>query len=156
MKTAPVFITALLLLTGVFADSQTAAASSPGSIVGVWEFQVHLFDCQTGATQARLRATSLFNADGTMLDTNVAPPSSRGPAFGVWRYDASSQTYEVTMRLNRYNLDGSFAGVAEVQRTLRLADGDNSTGEIRGQLYGADEQPAAPPGCGSEVGTRVL
>ena len=133
MKTAPVFITALLLLTGVFADSQTAAASSPGSIVGVWEFQVHLFDCQTGA-----------------------PPTSRGPAFGVWRYDASSQTYEVTMRLNRYNLDGSFAGVAEVQRTLRLADGDNSTGEIRGQLYGPDEQPAAPPGCGSEVGTRVL
>lgn len=155
MKTAPVFVTALLLLTGVFADSQIAAASSPGSIVGVWDFQVHLFDCQTGATQARLRATSLFNADGTMLDTNIAPPSSRGPAFGMWRYDASSQTYAVTMRLNRYNLDGSFAGVAEVRRTLHL-DGDNGTGEIRAQLYGPNEQPVAPPGCGSEVGTRAL
>ena len=131
--------------------------SSPANtIVGTWEFQGRLFACATGQTVRELRASSVFNAGGTMLDTNTSPPHSRGPAFGTWTYDPRSGRHLVRMRLYLYNPDGSFAGVAEVRRTLQLsADGDSSAGTFTGQVLGPNEELLART-CGEETGVRSL
>lgn len=166
MKTASVLAIALFALS-----SGAIAAASAGSppanstlllfppanrIVGTWEYEVHLFACDSGQTRARFRAASVFNAGGTMLDTNNAPPTTRGPAFGVWTYDRRNRNWIVQMRLYRYNPDGSFAGVNEVRRTLTITrDGNQSSGEITAQILGPNEEVLANS-CGEEVGTRSL
>ena len=160
--------TATLLAIALATTSTAAAAASlpehhPGlllspanRIVGTWEFQGRLFACATGQTVRALRAASVFNAGGTMLDTNTAPPDTRGPAFGTWTYDPARRTHLVQMRLYRYNPDGSFAGVAEVRRTLRLStDGDSSSGTFTGQILGPNEELLART-CGEETGVRSL
>ncbi|MFC3551358.1 hypothetical protein ACFOLC_10085 [Lysobacter cavernae] len=162
MNTAPFLAVVLAVLAGA-----TQAAPLPerspllllppaNRIVGVWDFQVHIFSCDTGQTLRRFRASSVFNAGGTMLDTNNTPPTSRGPAFGVWSYDPRARQHVTEMRLYRYHPDGGFAGVNQVRRTLTLsADGDGMAGEFRGQILGPNEEVLANT-CGNEVGTRSL
>lgn len=160
--------TATLLAIALAAASTVAAAASlpehhprlllspANAIVGTWEFQGRFFACATGQTQRELRASSVFNAGGTMLDTSTAPPDTRGPAFGIWTYDERAGHYVAQMRLYRYNADGSFAGVAQVRRTLVLSsDGDSATGTFTGQILGPQEQVLAAT-CGDETGVRSL
>lgn len=166
MKTASLLTIALIALSGgTIADTHAAplSAHSPllllppvNRIVGTWEFQVHIFNCDTGQTVARFRAASLFNAGGTFLDTNAAPPSTRGPAFGVWSYDPRTRKYHMDMRFYRYNPDGSFAGATEVRRTATLSrDGNQMSGAFTGQRLAPNEQVLANT-CGTDEGTRSL
>lgn len=166
MKISSVLAIALLALTGAVTTGTRAAPVPEHSpllllppvnrIVGTWDYQVHVFACDTGQTLARFRAASVFNAGGTMLDTNTAPPTTRGPAFGVWTYDRRTREYLVRMRLNRYNPDGSFAGVNEVARTLRLSRNGNAVSEhFTAQILGPDEQVLANT-CDNGEGTRSL
>ena len=160
-------IATLLAIALATASTVAAAASLPehhprlllspaNAIVGTWEFQARFFICASGQTLRQLRASSVFNAGGTMLDTNTDPPATRGPAFGTWTYDPQSRRYRAQMRLYRYNPDGSFAGVAQVRRTLRLsADGDTATGTFTGQILGPNEEVLATT-CGEETGARSL
>jgi len=160
--------TATLLAIVLAAASTVAAATSlpehhPGllaapanAIVGTWEFQARFYACASGQTLRQLRASSVFNAGGTMLDTNTDPPSTRGPAFGTWTYNPRTGRHVAQMRLYRYNADGSFAGVAQVRRTLTLSpDGDSATGTFTGRILGPQEQVLAVT-CGEETGTRSL
>lgn len=125
-------------------------------IVGTWEFQVHLFNCNTHQTLARFRAASVYNAGGTMLDTNTAPPNTRGPAFGIWTYDPRTGEYITQFRLYRYHPDGSFAGVNEVRGTATLShDGNQLTGQTTAKILGPNEEVLAES-CGSNAGTRSL
>lgn len=162
MKTATLLAIALAMASPA-ADAASLPEHHPrlllspaNRIVGTWEFQARLFACASGQTLAQLRASSVFNAGGTMLDTNTAPPDTRGPAFGTWTYDPAGGHYVARMRLYRYNPDGSFAGVAQVRRTLRLsADGDSATGTFTGQILGPNEEVLAV-NCGEETGVRSL
>lgn len=160
--------TTLLLAAALVAASASAAADplpqhhpklllAPANvIVGDWEFQGRFIDCTTGATVRPLRASSLFHAGGTMVDTSTAPTVVRGPGFGVWTYDPATNTYITEMRLNRYNPDGSFAGVNQVRRVLKLSsDGNSATGTWTGQILDPNEQPLANT-CGEETGVRAL
>ena len=160
--------TATLLAIALAAASTVAAAASlpehhprlllspANGIVGTWEFQARCFACASGQTLRELRASSLFNAGGTMLDTSTDPPATRGPGFGTWTYDPRTGRYVVKMRLYRYNPDGSFAGIAQVRRTLTLSpDGDTASGRFTGQILGPQEQVLAVT-CGEETGVRSL
>ena len=80
----------------------------------------------------------------------------RGPAFGVWTYDPQARAYLTRSRLYRYNPDGSFAGVNQVERTLKLSrDGDQATSEITVRILGPNEELLATD-CASQQGTRSL
>lgn len=162
MKTAT-----LLAIALATASTAAAAASLPehhprlllspaNAIVGTWEFRARVFACASGQTLRQLRASSVFNAGGTLLDTSTDPPATRGPAFGVWTYDPRSGRHVAQMRLYRYNPDGSFAGAAQVRRTLTLsADGDTATGTFTGRILGPNEEVLAAT-CGEETGIRSL
>jgi hypothetical protein len=168
MKTASILALALALAAvsgGVVAEiqrvpnaAQSLNASGPQAnrIVGTWEFNVHLFRCDTGETLAQFRAASVYNAGGTMLDTNTAPPSTRGPAFGVWSYNRRTGEYSTSFRMYRYNPDGSFAGANEVNVTSILsADGNHMTGSSTGKILGPNEE-LLMQSCGTNEGVRSL
>lgn len=166
MKTATLLIVALIAV-GSGASTGVQAAPLPANspllmwqpanrIVGVWEFQVQTFNCTTRAPGASFRASSVFNVGGTLEDTNTRPPASRGPAFGVWTYDPQARAYLTRSRLYRYNPDGSFAGVNQVERTLKLSrDGDQATSEITVRILGPNEELLATD-CASQQGIRSL
>jgi len=160
--------TATLLAIALAAASTVAAAASlpehhprllvspANGIVGTWEFQARFFACASGQTLRQLRASSVFNAGGTMLDTSTDPTATRGPAFGTWTYDPRTGRHVAQMRLYRYNPDGSFAGVAQIRRTLTLSsDGDSASGTFTGQILGPHDELLAAT-CGEETGVRSL
>jgi hypothetical protein len=162
MKTATL-LAVVLAAASTVAVAESLPARQPqlllspaNAIVGSWEFHARLFVCANGQTLQNLRASSLFNAGGTMLDTNTAPPDTRGPAFGTWTYDHQTGRYAVQMRLYRYNPDGSFAGVTQVERSLHLSsDGDSASGTFTGRILGPNEEVLAVA-CGEETGVRAL
>lgn len=161
---------AIPLLTALiaFAAAGTDARATPPSvnspplwhaanrIVGVFEFQVQTFNCTTGVPGASFRASSVFHAGGTLEDTNTRPPASRGPAFGVWTRGAHAREYVTSSRLYRDNPDGSFAGVNQVERTLRLSrDGNRASSDITVRILGPNQELLATD-CATQEGMRSL
>ncbi|QCO68019.1 hypothetical protein E4582_06015 [Luteimonas yindakuii] len=165
MKTLRPLVIAILMLTaGTAATLPDATAASPNllyppanRIVGTWEyFDVHVFNCASGQTVTRFRASSVYHVGGTMVDTNTTPPGTRGPAFGIWDYNPRTREYTTHMRLYRYNPDGSFAGANEVVRTATLSrDGNSMSETFRGKFFNPAEQLLFES-CGSSEGVRSL
>ena len=166
MKTTSIPVAALAAAIA-FAGTAPAATmpqghplllSAPANrIVGVWEYQVHVFACDTGTTLARFRASTLFNTGGTLVDTNSAPPGTRGPGLGTWTYDPVTRRHVAQMRLYRYDpATGAFIGATQVRRTLAMsADGNRSSGRFTGRLLGPNEEVLMQT-CGEETGVRAL
>lgn len=166
MKAANALAVALIALgSGITTESRAAPVPehSPllllrpaNRIVGTWEYQVNVSNCETGQTLFQFRAASVFNAGGTLLDTNSQPPTTRGPAFGVWTYNPRARNWIAEMRLNRYNPDGSFAGVNEVRRTLTISrDGNHTSETFTGKILGLNEEVLVTT-CGNSEGVRSL
>ncbi len=166
MKTASILTIALIVLCGgTMADASAASlpADSPlllfrpaNRIVGVWDFQVQTFNCDTRVLGPAFRARSMFHVGGTLEDTNNRLQSIRGPAFGVWTYDPHAREYITQSLLYRYKTDGSFAGVNQVERTLKLSRGGNeATSEIKVSILGPNEELLATD-CATQEGLRSL
>ncbi|HEX7917068.1 hypothetical protein [Rudaea sp.] len=74
----------LFAQTGAEPASADAAASlfhssRPYAIEGVWDENVTLTNCDTGATLASFRALDMFIHGGALTDTNSAPPPRARP-----------------------------------------------------------------------------
>ncbi|MEP6634809.1 MAG: hypothetical protein ABJA62_11435 [Luteimonas sp.] len=165
MKITSALTIALIALCGMTV-SASAATLSPDSpwlllrpasrIVGVWEFQVQTFNCTTRVLGASFRASTVFNVGGTLEDTNNRPQAMRGPAFGIWAYDPQAREYVTQSRLYRYNADGSFAGVNQIRRTLKLShDANRATSELTASILGPNEEVLSVD-CATQDGTRSL
>ncbi|MGH8713916.1 MAG: hypothetical protein ACREYB_07920 [Casimicrobiaceae bacterium] len=135
--------------------TSTSAQSNGGAdpIEGLWNSQVTITNCQSGAVMRQFQAMNLFMRGGTLADTDVQPPSSHGPAFGTWQNSGAAQ-YSSVFQLFRYNPDGSFAGANRVTRTITLAtDGNSFTSTI---AVDVDDPTGATlsSACGTETGSR--
>lgn len=132
-----------------------ALAAGARRIEGMWDEQVTIMDCSSGAILMVSRGTNLFIRGGALVATNTAPPTTMGPAFGQWWSESGANAFGAKMRLNRFNPDGSFAGIREIVRDIQLApDADSLTGTVSATDY----DPAGNPLqvlCSSEAGTRV-
>lgn len=135
--------------------SSTSAQSNDTAdpIEGLWNSQVTIANCQSGAVMRQFQAMNLFMRGGTLADTDVQAPSAHGPAFGTWQTSGAAQ-YSSVFQLFRYNPDGSFAGANRVTRTITLAtDGNSFTSTI---AVDVDDPTGATlsSACGTETGTR--
>lgn len=171
MKTLTASI--LTLLTSVTACAWTPAqAQTPTSersldareseqswrarrIEGLWDEQVTIKDCSSGATLMVSRGTNLFSSGGALVAVNSAPASALGTALGQWWYESRGRSFGAKMRLNRYNPDGSFAGIREIEREIMLDNrGDTLAGAISARDFDAAGNVIRTI-CGSEDGRRV-
>lgn len=170
MKTqAPILLGLLLCATPLLAHAQSEGDSTfsvPGTpvgdrshrerrIEGLWDEQVTIKDCGTGATLMVTRGTNLFSRGGALVATNNAPPVAMGPALGEWWHESHGIYFGAKMRLNRFNPDGSFAGIREIEREITL---DNHADSLTGTINAQDYDPAGNlihAICAVESGNRV-
>jgi hypothetical protein len=88
-------------------------------IVGMWQTEVKLFPCEGGPDIASFLALGSFHAGGTLDNTDETPVTSRGPGTGIWKNEGHGQ-YRARMQFMRYNADGSYDGIQDITRTLRM------------------------------------
>ncbi|MDQ3256704.1 MAG: hypothetical protein M3R15_22905 [Acidobacteriota bacterium] len=123
-------------------------------IEGVWESQVTVRVCQTGAPIAPFRGMTMFIRGGSLIATNNNPPTTLGPAFGRWQH-LGGRRYNAVFRFFRYNPDGSFAGVQRVTRNITLSPwGDDFTGTISIEIFDGNDN-LIQTGCATETAKRV-
>lgn len=136
-------------------DSPTESASRAHRIEGLWDEQVTVRDCTSGAVLMVTRGTNLFARSGALTAVNNAPPMILGLALGQWWHESRGYYFGAKMRLNRFNPDGSFVGIREIEREITLDNAaDKLTGNLTARDYDTDDNLLHTT-CGSEAGTRI-
>jgi hypothetical protein len=127
----------------------------PGErIIGLWSSEVDLGPC-AGGPRFQGRGLNNFHAGGTLTEVGSPPPSTRGPSLGVWSFNRGNQRFEARMQFIRYLPDGSFDGITDIHRELRLSfDASQYTDEIVARLLNPDGSLRVEL-CGTATGTRV-
>ena len=148
----PAFGLIALLACTVLATS--ASAESGGRLVGVFDSQLTLTNCQ-GVVIRSVRATQMFNQGGTLASTDNQPPSSRGVGFGTWQ-NIGNRNYSAPFQFFQFSPDGSFAGTVKIDRTIELASDANSyTSTVSVQIVNPAGIVVANL-CGTETATRLF
>jgi len=133
-------------------EKSRQSSANARKLEGVWEAQVTLRVCQTGAPVGTLRGMTTFIRGGALVGTNANP--NPPISFGRWQY-LGGQRYSSVERFFRYNPDGSFAGVQRITRNFTLSqDGDHFTGTISGEIFNASDNLIGT-GCATEITRRV-
>ncbi len=95
------------------------------SLVGSWDVQVTIRDCQTGTVLFGFPATMTYDQGGTMQQTDLGGPGLvRLPGHGVWERQHGRQ-YAAAFRFLNFNPDRTFAGRNVVRSAISLGHGDN-------------------------------
>ena len=127
------------------------------TMLGAWAEQtsrIEIGPCAGGPRQ-QLRGMNQFHLGGTLTETGSPPPATRGPGYGAWRFNRATQRYEARMQFLRYLPDGSFDGVSDVHRQIRLsADGNAFVDEIVARLLNVDDSVRVEL-CGTAQAQRV-
>ncbi len=101
-------------------DNELLPNGNERSLVGSWDVQVSIRDCQTGAVFVSFPAMITYNQGGTMQETaNDAAPLLRLPGHGVWNRQ-NGQHYSSTFQFFRFNPDGTFAGRNIIRSSVSL------------------------------------
>ncbi len=133
-------------------DDSRESSANARRLEGVWEAQVTVRNCQTGAPVGSLRGMTTFIRGGSTVGTNANP--NPPIAFGRWRY-LGRRRYIDAGRFFRYNPDGSFAGVQRITRNITLSqDGDHFTGTVSVEIFDTNDNLIAT-GCATETTKRV-
>ena len=144
--------TLLIQACGGGAIAQTT--SDADAIEGMWESNVTIKDCTSGAVLRAFKGVGLFHRGGSLTADNSLPRATQGIALGNWKRGAGKE-YTANARFLRFNADGSLAGSQKFQRALTLAaDGNNFAGTLAAQVFDADGAQVQAL-CGSETAIRI-
>lgn len=155
-----------ILLLGVFAqvwvsaqDTETELlrngnGGNERSLVGSWDVQVTIRDCQTGAVLFGFPAMITYNQGGTMQESDLgAPVLTRLNGHGVWERQRARQ-YSAAFRWLNFNPDRTFAGTNVVRSSIRLGrDGNSYTSTDTTELIDANGN-VFPVACATSTATR--
>jgi hypothetical protein len=143
---------ALLICATSAVAAQSPSKSAGGPLVGVWDSELTLTNCQ-GVVIKMLEAYVSFHQGGTLSNTDTN--SLNGPGAGTWR-NLGGRSYSAPFRFFTFNADGTLAGEARITRTIQLAaDGMSYTSTVAVAIFNINGQQVASL-CGSEAATRVV
>lgn len=123
-------------------------------LTGVWDVQVTLRNCTSGAVIASFPAMDLFIADGSASEVGVGTaPAARYPSFGRWHY-VGPRSFSSHFAFFRFAPDESYAGTQEVRRRITLtSDGHHFTSVAEVAIYDTHHQ-LLQTGCATEAAVR--
>lgn len=103
-------------------------------LIGTWDVQVTVRNCQTGAAFRTFPAIATFTAGGTTLvsESGIAP-ALKTPAHGVWSQDRGNR-YSFQTKAFNFDASGNFTGWIIINNDVRLnhdADEFESVGAAR-------------------------
>lgn len=129
---------------------------NPFALVGTWNAEARIVNCQTGAVLQTFSKLVSFDHAGIAHETSTgAPPALRTPAFGAWRFRGYRNGSEYGLRFFRYNPDGTVAGSTRARWVVSMTGPDEYSGQAQIQII-------APNGfvvsnlCGVETATRFV
>jgi len=135
-------------------EKQIQPENGVGKIVGVWNAQVTVRNCQTGAAMQSFRSLLTFAAGGTMQETTAGTaPNLRTPGHGVWRHRGDNR-FSNAFKFFRFNADGTYAGWQKISQQIDLsADGKQFSATASIEIYDANDK-LAQTGCATAAATR--
>ena len=102
------------------------SASDADVIEGVWDATVTNKDCTSGAVLGQpFKALIVFRRGGTVDVDNAQGRSLRGNIYGTWKHGAGT-AYTANVAHQRFNPDGTYAGMNKIQRALTLSADTNA------------------------------
>lgn len=149
----------VILMLAVFAQVWVSAHVQKGNqqgLVGSWDVEVTIRDCQTGAPLFSFPAAFTYNQGGTMQSTDLGPPVVITlPGHGVWQHETGRE-YSAAVRRLTFNPDRTFAGTGVVRSAISLGlSGDTYTStdtfaflDANGDIIPGSEA------CATETATR--
>jgi hypothetical protein len=134
------------------ATSHAVFAQNNNGIEGVWNVNVTVTNCQTGAVIRVVRSIQGFSHDGSFTET--ANTFLRGSSVGTWNHDGGDN-YSATFWFFRYTATGTFASFAYAPDSITLADdGNHFTASGTIQDFDANNNLIST-GCFTHAATRL-
>ena len=125
-----------------------------GRLAGVWDAEVSIRDCATGAEMRKFASIANFNKGGTYLgSTSGLPQALRTPEHGVWAH-ISGNLYRFKFKVFNFAGNPTGVGYSILTHDVELdQSGDTyfSYGTVK--HYAMDGTPTGQ-GCSDAVGTR--
>ncbi len=136
-------------------DNELRRNGNERSLVGAWNVQVSILDCQTGTVLFGFPAMNTYNQGGTMQQTDLGDPSLlRLPGHGVWEHQTGRQ-YSAAFQFLNFNLNRTFAGRNVVRSTISLGrSGDRYTSTDTVEILDPNGN-AINRGCATTTATRI-
>lgn len=141
----------LVLFTQVTVPAQV---QNGNGLVGTWDVQVTIRDCQTGTPLFGFPSMITYNQGGTLQESDLGGPGIvRLLAHGVWSHQTGRE-YTSAFQFLIFNLDRSFAGKNVVRSAITLGpSGNDYIGTDTGELFDANGNLVSK-GCATTVATR--
>jgi len=144
-------VLAVLAQGGAFAQVQKG---NEQGLVGSWDLEVTLRDCETGTALVSFPAMNTYNQGGTTQQT--APPEPFAtflPGHGVWSHQLGSN-FSGAFRFFKVNPDGSVATKTIVRSAISLGrDSQSYTSTDTAEILNANGDLLFR-GCSTTTATR--
>lgn len=137
----------------VWVSAQVQGVAEQG-LVGSWNLQVSLRDCESGAVFVIFPAMNTYNRGGTVQQTAVPEPGSTAlPGHGVWSHQ-TGRSYSGAFQFFSINADGTFAGKVIVRSAISLGlDGSSYTSTDTAEILNTNGDLLFR-GCSTTTATR--
>jgi hypothetical protein len=118
---------------------------------GVWDINVTVRSCTTGAVVATGRDIHMFIDGGTM--TEIGDRANRSAGLGTWRH-LGGRSYSTLHKFIEYSATGTFNGATVITREIELSKtGDEFTATTTFENFDANDQ-LFNTGCATSTATR--
>jgi hypothetical protein len=151
-------ISALTFNSAFAQDQSKDGASQNGSheLVGTWDAQVRIFNCQNNQTIRTFASIGTFMSGGTSIGSTAGIPQAlRTPEHGVWSH-LRAKTFRFKFKSFSFDAGGNFTGWSIVTHTVQMnAGGDSYTSAGTAEFFDQNGNPTFPfTGCSSTTATR--
>lgn len=104
-------------------EDSSAQRRNAKKLVGTWDVQVTIRNCQTGAAIRTFASVGTFMSGGTLIDsTSGIPPALRNPGQGVWNHEGG-RNYRFKFKSFSFDASGNFTGWTIIQHEANLNHG---------------------------------
>jgi hypothetical protein len=146
-----------ILVLAVFALLRVPAHAQNGNekgLVGSWDVQVSIRDCETGTVFFGFPAMITYNQDGTMQEIDLGDPAlTRMGGHGVWERQNGRQ-YSSAFRFLNFDTNRILAGKNVVRSAISLEQGgDSYTSTDTVEILDANGE-VINRACGTSTATR--
>jgi hypothetical protein len=88
-------------------------------IVGTWDVQVTIRNCQTGAPIRTFPSLTTFMSGGTLIDsTSGIPQALKTPGHGVWNQEFGN--YRFSVKSFSFDANGNYTGYTIIRHQVNL------------------------------------
>lgn len=153
----PVLTVAALAVSAQGGHASSGRQSDgPSSLVGTWNVQVTVRNCQTGAPLGNAFPTMASFADGgtmSSVDTGFNP-ALRSPSLGVWHH-TTAHSYRATSQAFLFTASGAWNGTQRITQTIELlGDGDEFEGTAAVSVFDTQGNTILT-GCSTSTARRL-